>query len=196
MNLLTLYILLNFCYAFTPVIQISVDSIDRVVKSRLILVKLNWNLKFSNLVVVVLIYFIFYTLQYLFLVMFKFLELFTEPFLYFYSLVCLKILQLANEQFFGLLFLGACDIAFDILKLGFKLLLGFFDLSFKIGRNLTASGIDIFQPLFLLFLSFFCEIFLNRYKILKIRYNTFQPLLFCNNIIDRQLLILQILYWT
>ena len=89
---------------FNLVIQIPVDSINRVVNSRLILVELYWNRKFSYLVVIVLFYLLFDTLQYFFLVMFKFFELFSEPFLDFLSLVSLKIWQLTSELLLGLLF--------------------------------------------------------------------------------------------
>lgn len=89
---------------FPPVIQIPVDFIKSLVNIRLILVELHWNRKFSNLVVTVLFYLLFDSLQFFFLVMFEFFELFIEPFLHFLRLVSFEILQLAIELLFYSLF--------------------------------------------------------------------------------------------
>ena len=155
---------------FPLIIQISVDFIKSIVNIRLILFELNWR-DFSYLVVAVLFYLLFDSLQFLMLVAFKFFELLLEPFLHFLNLASLEILQLAGELLFGLLFDVVLDIlhvktntlhyflflfALDILQLRIKQLLHFLHLSNKVIKGLIERRSDVFIAFLMFFLTFFC----------------------------------------
>ena len=170
LNLLVLDVLQNLRSMFPLIIQIPVDFIKSIVNVRLILFELNWR-DFSYLVVAVLFYLLFDSLQFLMLVAFKFFELFMEPFLHFFSLAFLEILQLAGELLFGLLFDVVLDIlhvktntlhyflflfALDILQLRIKQLLHFLHLSNKVIKGLIERRSDVFIAFLMFFLTFFC----------------------------------------
>jgi hypothetical protein len=154
---------------FPPIILIPVDFINSIIEVRVILFELNWR-DFSYLVVAVLFYLLFDSLQFLMLVAFKFFELFMEPFLHFLSLAYLEILQLAGELLSGLLFDVVRDIlhlktntlhdflflfALDILQLRIKQLLHFLHLSNKVIKGLIERRSDVFIAFLMFFLTFF-----------------------------------------
>jgi hypothetical protein len=170
LNFLVFDFLQNLCFMFPPIILIPVDFINSIIEVRVILFELNWR-DFSYLVVAVLFYLLFDSLQFLMLVAFKFFELFMEPFLHFFSLAFLEILQLAGELLFGLLFDVVLDIlhvktntlhyflflfALDILQLRIKQLLHFLHLSNKVIKGLIERRSDVFIAFLMFFLTFFC----------------------------------------